>query len=113
MHAIYFEIQFRKYEVLEGGRTTSGDEHRGVKRFMVNLSENTCTCGVPHLIHVPCLHTIVVCNLLGQNFYVPPFMAICNTLEALVRTWSPHFVSFLDEEQWSPTMVPDTWLTKP
>jgi hypothetical protein len=30
---------------------------------------------------------------------VPPFMATYNTLEALVRTWSPHFVPFLDEEQ--------------
>jgi hypothetical protein len=25
-----------------------------------------------------------------------------NTLEALVRTWSPHFVPFLGEEQWEP-----------
>jgi hypothetical protein len=79
---------------------TSGGEHHGVKRFMVNLSENTCTCDVPQLIHVPCPHTIVVCNLLGQNFYVPPFMATYNTLEALVHTWSPHFIPFLDEEQW-------------
>jgi hypothetical protein len=68
----------------------------------VNLSENTCTCGVPHLIHVPCPHIIVVCNHLSQNFYVYPFMATYNTLEALVRTWSPRFVSFLDEEQWEP-----------
>jgi hypothetical protein len=29
-------------------------------------------------------------------------MANYNTLEALVRTWSPRFVSFLDEEQWEP-----------
>jgi hypothetical protein len=27
-------------------------------------------------------------------------MANYNTLQALVRTWSPHFVLFLDEEQW-------------
>jgi hypothetical protein len=25
-----------------------------------------------------------------------------NTLEALVHTWSPRFVPFLDEEQWEP-----------
>jgi hypothetical protein len=68
----------------------------------VNLSENTCTCGVPELIHVPCLHIIVVYNHLGWNFYVSPFMATYNTLEALVRTWSPRFVPFLDEEQWEP-----------
>jgi hypothetical protein len=68
----------------------------------VNLSENTYTYGVPQLIHVPCLHTIVVCNLLSQSFYVAPFMANYNTLEALVHTWSPRFVSFLDEEQWEP-----------
>jgi hypothetical protein len=29
-------------------------------------------------------------------------MATYNTLEALVHTWSPHFVSFLDKEQWEP-----------
>jgi hypothetical protein len=52
------------------------------------------------LIHVSCPHTIVVYNLLDRNFYVPPFMINYNTLEALVHTWSPHFVPFLDEEQW-------------
>jgi hypothetical protein len=25
-----------------------------------------------------------------------------NTLETLLRTWSPHFVLFLDKEQWEP-----------
>jgi hypothetical protein len=94
MHATCFDIKARKYEVLEGSGTTSGGEYRRGKRLVVNLSENTCTCGVPQLIHVPCLHTIVTCNLLGQNFYVSPFMATYNTLETLVRTWSPHFVPF-------------------
>jgi hypothetical protein len=73
MHATCFDIQAQKYEVLEGGGTTSGGEHRGAKGFVVNLLENTCTCGVPQLIHVPCMHIIVVCNLLDQNFYVSPF----------------------------------------
>jgi hypothetical protein len=72
MHATCFDIQAQKDEVLEGGGTTSGGEHRGAKRFTVNLSENTCTCGVPPLIHVHCQHIIVVCNRLGRNFYVPP-----------------------------------------
>jgi hypothetical protein len=99
MHATCFFIQVQKYEVLEGGGTTSGSEHHGAKRFTVNLLDNTCTCGVPQLIHVPCLHIIVVCNLLGWNFYVTPFMATYNTLDTLVRTWSPCFVSFFDEEQ--------------
>jgi hypothetical protein len=102
MHATCFDIQVWKYEVLEGGGTTDGGEHRGAKQFAMNLSENTCTCVVPQLIHVSCPHTIVVCNLLGQNFYVSPFMATYNTLEALVHTSSPHFVPFLDEEQWEP-----------
>jgi hypothetical protein len=47
MHATFFDIQVRKYEVLEGGETTFDDEHHRVKWFTVNLSENTCTCGVP------------------------------------------------------------------
>jgi hypothetical protein len=29
-------------------------------------------------------------------------MVTYNTLDALVRTWSPRFVAFLDEEQWEP-----------
>jgi hypothetical protein len=80
MHATCFHIQARKYEVLEGGGMTSSDEHRRAKWFAMNLSENTCTCGVPELIHVPCLHIIVVYNHLGWNFYVSPFMATYNTL---------------------------------
>jgi hypothetical protein len=72
MHATFFDIQAQKYEALEGRGTTSSGEQRGAKRFMVNLSENTCTCGVPQLIHVPCPHIILVWDLLGQNFYVPP-----------------------------------------
>jgi hypothetical protein len=47
MHTTCFYIQARKYEVLEGGGRTSDGEHHGAKRFTVNLSENTCTCGVP------------------------------------------------------------------
>jgi hypothetical protein len=102
MHATCFSIQARKYEVLEGGGTSSDSEHCGAKQIVMNLSENTCTCGVPQLIHVPCSHIIVVCNILGRIFYVTPFMATYNTLDVLVRTWSPHFVPFLDEEQWEP-----------
>jgi hypothetical protein len=72
MHVTCFDIQAWKYEVFEGRGMTSDGEHRGSKRFAVNLSENTCTCGVPQLIHVPYPHIIIVCNRLGRNFYVPP-----------------------------------------
>jgi hypothetical protein len=34
------------------------------------------------------------------EFLRVPFMATYNTLKALVCTWSPRFVLFLDEEQW-------------
>jgi hypothetical protein len=48
MHSTYFDIQTQKYEeVLEGGGTTSGGEHRVTKWFVVNLLKNTCSCGVP------------------------------------------------------------------
>jgi hypothetical protein len=102
MHASCFNIQAQKYEVLEDGGKTSEGEHHGAKRLAVNLSENTCTYGVRQLIHVPCLHIIVVCNCLDQNFYVSHFMTTYNTLEALVLTWSPHFVLFSNEDQWEP-----------
>jgi hypothetical protein len=102
MHETCFNIQVQKYEVLWGRGTTSGGEHHGAKQFTVNLSENTCTYGVSQLIHVSCLHTIVVCNLLGWKFYVSPFMANYNTFKALVHTLSLCFVPFLDEEQWEP-----------
>jgi hypothetical protein len=65
MHSTFFDIQTRKYEVTEGGGTISSSEHRGPNGFLVKLSENTYTCGVPQLIHVPCPHIIGVCNLLG------------------------------------------------
>jgi hypothetical protein len=45
MHSTCFDIQTRKYEVTEGGGTTSGGEHHGAKQFLVKLLENTCTCG--------------------------------------------------------------------
>jgi hypothetical protein len=102
MHGTCFDIQARKYEILEGGGTTSSGEHHEAKQSTVNLSENTCTCGVPQLINVPYPHIIIVCNRLGRNFYVSPFMANYNTLKALVHTWSPRFVLFFDQEQWEP-----------
>jgi hypothetical protein len=112
MHATCFDIQAQKYEVLEGGGTTSGGEHHGAKRFMVNLSENTCTCGVPQLIHVPCPHIIVVCNLLGHNFYVP-------LLWTHITLWMCWFALgllilsyFWMKSNGSLTMVLDTWSTK-
>jgi hypothetical protein len=37
---------------------------------------------------------------------VPPFLANYNTFQALICTWSPHFVPFLDEEQWEPYDCP-------
>jgi hypothetical protein len=112
MHATCFVIQALKDKVLEGEGMTSIGEHRGANQFTVNLSENMCTYSVPQLIHVPCPHTIVVCNLLSQNFYVSPFMATYKTLEALVHTWSPHFLHFWMKSNGRPTMVLDTWLTK-
>jgi hypothetical protein len=90
------------WKVCKGGGTTSDSEHRGAKWFMMNLSKNTCTCDVPQLIQVPCPHILVVCYRLGRNFYVFPFMVTFNTLEASVHTWSPHFVPFVNEEQWEP-----------
>jgi hypothetical protein len=65
---MHLAFTFKPGSTLEGGGTTSGGEHRGAKRFTVNLSENTCTCGVPQLIHVPFPHIIVVGNLLGRIF---------------------------------------------
>jgi hypothetical protein len=94
MYVTCFDIQARKYEDLEGGGTTSDAEHHRAKQFTVNLLENTCTYGVPQLIHVPCSHIIVVCNLLEQIFYVTPFMATYNTLDVIIHTWSPRFLLF-------------------
>jgi hypothetical protein len=47
MHTTCFDIQARKYEVLEGGGMTSDGEHREAKWFAVNLLENTHTYVLP------------------------------------------------------------------
>jgi hypothetical protein len=47
MHTTCFDIKARKYKVIEGGGTTFGSEHHEAKRVTVNMSEKTCTCGVP------------------------------------------------------------------
>jgi hypothetical protein len=39
-------------------------------------------------------------------------MVTYNNLDALVRTWSPRFVPFLDEEQWEPYNGPKYVATK-
>jgi hypothetical protein len=77
---------------------TSDGEHRGAKRFAMNLSKNTCTCGV---IVDSCSLSSHYCCVQSSwlDFLRAPFMATYNTLEALVHTWSPRFISFLDEEQ--------------
>jgi hypothetical protein len=41
------------------------------------------------------------CSVSAQ-YCCAPSMTNYTTLEALVRTWSPHFVPFLGEEQWEP-----------
>jgi hypothetical protein len=47
------------------------------------------------------VRTLLLCAIiLVRIFTCPSFTTTYNTLEALVRTWSPHFVPFLDEEQW-------------
>jgi hypothetical protein len=76
MHSTCFYIRIRKYEVNEGGGTASDSEHRGAKQFLVKLSENTCTCGVLQLIHVPSPHVIVVRNILDQNYNMFPLWPI-------------------------------------
>jgi hypothetical protein len=38
VHVTCFDIQARKYEVLEGGGTTFGAAHHGAKRFTMNPS---------------------------------------------------------------------------
>jgi hypothetical protein len=101
MHATCFDIQAQKYEVLESGGTTSGGEYREDKWFTVNLSENTCTCGVLQLIHVACPHIIVVCNLLGQNFCVTPLwppITLCRHWFTLGLLICPIFY----KKQWEP-----------
>jgi hypothetical protein len=113
MHATCFDIQVRKYKVLDGGGMTSRSEHRGAKWFTVNLSENTCTCGYPQLIHILCSHTIVVYNILGRNFYMTP-------LSPTIILWKLWFTLGLlvlscswMKSNGGPMMVLDTWLTKP
>jgi predicted transcriptional regulator len=79
MHSTCFDIQTRKYEVTEGGGTTSGGEHHGAKQFLVKLLENTCTCGSHSwfMFHVRTLLLYVIfsveittCPLYGQLHYV-------------------------------------------
>jgi hypothetical protein len=111
MHATCFDTQARKYEVLEDGGMTSDGEHHRAKRFTVNLTENTCTCGVPQLIHVPCPHTIGVCNLLGWNFYVPPLWPPITLWRCWFTLGLLVLSRFWMKSNGSPTMVLDTWLT--
>jgi len=93
-----FDISTGKYEVTERGGTMSDGEVRPPRKYVVLLSNFSCTCGRPRQYHFPCSHYIAAAR--NRNFSymrsIPPEF----TVDKLVQTWSPRFEPFLDESQW-------------
>ena len=95
-----FDFNSVKYEVTEQGGITPGGVQWGGRHFCVVASNNTCTCGVPMLEHLPCSHMITVCRLRALDYKVPPKMSYELTLQAMFNTYSPRFEPYLDPTQW-------------
>lgn len=106
MQATCFDFETCTYEVMEGGGTTAGGEHRGARKFKVVITNNTCTCGVPQLKHFPCAHMITACRKRGVAWDAPNRMPKWLSMESMVNTWSPRFEPILDEDEWEPYTGP-------
>jgi len=93
-----FDLSTGKYEVTERGGTTSDGEVRAPRKYVVLLSNFSCTCGRPRQYHFPCSHYIAAVRHRNFSYMrsIPPEF----TVDKLVQTWSPRFEPFLDESQW-------------
>lgn len=86
----------------KGGGTTLGGEHRGARKFKVVITDNRCTCGVPQRKHIPCSHMVTACRHRCVDHLDASRMPAYFTMDAMVKTWSPRFEPFLDEDHWAP-----------
>ena len=77
-------------------------DHRGAWKRKVVITINTCTCGIPTLLHMLCSHMIIACRDRGVDVEAPVRMVRYYSVGSLLRTWTPRFEPFLDEDQWEP-----------
>ena len=77
MHPTCFDMDTSTYEVMEGGGTIEGGDHRGARKFKVVISQNTCNCGVPQRMHIPCAHMVTACRHHGVDFEGPTMDMDC------------------------------------
>ena len=61
-----FDLSTGKYEVTERRCTTSDEEVRPPRKYVVLLSNFSCTCGRPRQYHFPCSHYIAAAR--HRNF---------------------------------------------
>ncbi|XP_010418481.1 PREDICTED: uncharacterized protein LOC104704057 [Camelina sativa] len=78
-------------------------------RWIVRLTESTCTCGEFQICKFPCLHALAVCEKLTIN----PLQYVddCNTLDRFHKTYGATFYPVPDVSAWPeasgvPTLFP-------
>jgi hypothetical protein len=99
-----FDHIIGKYEVTERGGTTADGEPRPSRRYIVVLSDFSCTCGRTRQYHSPCSHYVAASQ--HRNFNYETKMPGELSVASLVHTWSPRFEPYLDESQWPPYTGP-------
>uniref|UniRef100_K3YCS2 SWIM-type domain-containing protein n=1 Tax=Setaria italica TaxID=4555 RepID=K3YCS2_SETIT len=88
------------YSIRSYGTTNIGGESHGGRHYIVDLHEVSCTCNVPQLLHLPCLHFITACKARGLNYESPMYMSPLYSREHTIKIWESSFQPYLDPSQW-------------
>jgi hypothetical protein len=104
------------YNIRSTRRMYPGGEKYAGRNYMVDLEKAECSCNIPQLLHVPCLHVIIACRCRGLDHesekFMSPFYLMLNTL----KVWESSFKPYLDltqcPEYYGLDYVPDPDLLK-
>jgi hypothetical protein len=87
-----FDHTTGRYEVKHTGGTTSDGEVRESRIHVLVLQDFSCTCGKPRQYHFVCSHLVAVAR--HRNYDIEARIPREFSVDALVQTWRPRFVSF-------------------
>ena len=93
---IAFDYRRGVFEV-KIGRGTRGTS-KGGKIQHVDLNQMKCTCNIPKIYHLPCLHVLVVC--IKRHLSYERFVDPCYTSQSYASTYEHCFMPTIDKRSW-------------
>lgn len=92
------------YEIVEHRGTTHDGGLLESRKHKVVIRDFSCTCRGPDQYHFPCSHYVTACRAhnLDVQTKIPKEFSVHN----LIRTWTPRFEPYPNEEEWPPYLGP-------